>query len=47
MTINKLNYQEIGKVVGFLNDNFSIEPGLQLIRGASQSNAPLGDKERR
>ena len=44
MTINKLNYQEIGKVVGFLNDNFSIEPGLQLIRGASQSNAPLGTR---
>jgi GT2 family glycosyltransferase/MoaA/NifB/PqqE/SkfB family radical SAM enzyme len=41
MTINKLNYKEIGEVMNFLNSNFNIEPGLQLIRGVSQSNAPF------
>ncbi len=41
MTINKLNYKEIPDVVRFLNGNFNIEPGLHLIRGVSQSDAPM------
>ena len=45
MTVNKLNYREIGGVMGFLNNDFGIEPGLQLIRGVSQSNAPLGARD--
>ena len=40
MTINKLNYKEVGEVVRYFKNTFDIEPGLQLIRGANQSNAP-------
>ncbi|MEK7624466.1 MAG: glycosyltransferase [Patescibacteria group bacterium] len=45
ITINKLNYGEIGEVVKFLNNDFNIEPGLQLIRGSSHSNASVEVKD--
>lgn len=41
MTINRLNYREIGAVMSLLNDKFGIEPGLQLVRSVGQSNAPV------
>lgn len=40
MTINGFNYKETKETVKFLNESFGIEPGLQLIRGVSQSNVP-------
>lgn len=40
ITINRLNYKEIGETVKFLN-KLGLEPGLQLIRGVSQSSAPF------
>ncbi|MBN2198079.1 glycosyltransferase [Candidatus Wolfebacteria bacterium] len=44
-TINRLNYKEIREVISFLNKNFGIEPGLQIIRGVIQSNAPMEFRE--
>ena len=45
MTINKLNYKEVQDVVSFFKNTFGIETGLQLIRGADQSNAPAKFKD--
>ncbi len=41
ITISKFNYKEVPNVVKFINDNLGIEPGLQLIRGVSQSGASM------
>ena len=46
VTINKLNYKELKSLVRFINTNFEIEPGLQLIRGPSQSRVPLEARNR-
>lgn len=40
ITINRLNYKEIGDTVKFLN-GLGIEPGLQLVRSVSQSSTPF------
>jgi len=45
ITINRLNYKELKELMKFINYDLGIEPGVQLIRGASQANMPLEFKE--